>query len=75
MGGIDFKAHHLGLSVPDVEASIRWYGDFLGFAVEKRMEIAPIHAKIALLKRGDFRLELYRNKSGRWLKKNAFNSN
>jgi methylmalonyl-CoA/ethylmalonyl-CoA epimerase len=59
MGFINFRAHHMGLSVPDLEASIKWYGDIFGFTVEKRMEIPPIHAKIAFLKRGDFRLEIF----------------
>ncbi len=59
MDSIDFRVHHLGLSVPDLEASIKWYGDFFGFTVEKQMEVPPIHAKIAFLKRGDFRLELF----------------
>ena len=59
MSVIDFRVHHLGLSVPDLEASIKWYGDFFGFTVEKRMDVPPIHAKIAVLKRDDFRLELF----------------
>jgi len=59
MSIIDFRAHHAGLSVPDLEASIKWYGEVLGFEVEKRMEIPPIGAKIAFLKRDDFRLEVF----------------
>ena len=59
MSIIDFRVHHLGVSVPDLEASIKWYGEFFGFTVEKRMDVPPIHAKIAFLKRDDFRLELF----------------
>jgi len=59
MSVIDFRAHHVGLSVPDLEASIKWYGEVLGFKVEKQMEIPPIGAKIAYLKRDDFRIELF----------------
>jgi len=29
--------HHCGISVPDLEASIAWYRDMLGFSVEKRL--------------------------------------
>ena len=58
-GIIDFRTHHMGLSVPDLEASIEWYGNVLGFSVEKRMEMPAIGAKIAWLKRGDFRIELF----------------
>ena len=29
--------HHCGISVPDLDASIAWYRDMLGFSVEKRL--------------------------------------
>ncbi len=56
---IDLKHHHGGVSVPDLEASIRWYGDVLGFEVEKRFDIPPIPARVAMLRRGDLRIELF----------------
>jgi methylmalonyl-CoA/ethylmalonyl-CoA epimerase len=51
--------HHCALSVPDLEASIRWYLEMLGFAVEIRQEMSHIPLKGAFLKRGDFRIELF----------------
>lgn len=30
--------HHLSLSVTDLERSVRWYGDVLGFAVAARLQ-------------------------------------
>ncbi len=59
MGVIGFQAHHVGLSVPDIEASVDWYVRILGFQLEKKMEIPPIGAKIAWIKNGDFRIELF----------------
>ena len=56
---VDLKFHHGGISVPNLEASIAWYAAMLGFEVEKRFEIAAIPAKIAMLRRGDLRLELF----------------
>jgi methylmalonyl-CoA/ethylmalonyl-CoA epimerase len=56
---LELKHHHGGISVPDLEASIRWYADVLGFQVEQRMEIGAIPAKIAMLRRGDLRVELF----------------
>ena len=46
-------AHHIGLSVSDLEAMIAWYADALGFAQELRFEIpgAGIHG--AMLRRPD----------------------
>jgi len=55
----ELKFHHCGISVPDLEASIAWYGEMLGFEVEQRMSLDFIPAKIALLRRGDLRLELF----------------
>jgi len=54
-----FKPHHLGISVPDLEASINWYKEMLGFSLEKSMEIKELNAKIAFLYNGNFRIELF----------------
>jgi methylmalonyl-CoA/ethylmalonyl-CoA epimerase len=51
--------HHWGLSVPDLEATIRWYREMLGFSVEMRQEMPHVPLKGAFLKRGDFRLEVF----------------
>jgi catechol 2,3-dioxygenase-like lactoylglutathione lyase family enzyme len=56
---IDLKHHHGGISVPDLEASIDWFGRVLDFEVEKRFEIEPIPAKVAMLRRGNLRVELF----------------
>ena len=56
---LDLKHHHGGISVPDLEASIRWYAEVLDFEVEQRLEIPAIPAKVAMLRRGDLRLELF----------------
>jgi methylmalonyl-CoA/ethylmalonyl-CoA epimerase len=56
---LDLKHHHGGISVPDLEASIRWYAEVLDFEVEQRIEIPAIPAKVAMLRRGDLRLELF----------------
>lgn len=50
--------HHGGLSVPNLEASIAWYRDILGFDLEKTGEIPPAHARYAFLARDAFRIEL-----------------
>jgi methylmalonyl-CoA/ethylmalonyl-CoA epimerase len=51
--------HHVGISVPDLEASVKWYQEKLGFRVEKRQVIQQIPARIAFLVNGDFRIELF----------------
>lgn len=54
-----FKFHHGGVSVPNLEASIDWYARTLDFKVENRLEIPQIPAKVAMLRRGDLRVELF----------------
>jgi methylmalonyl-CoA/ethylmalonyl-CoA epimerase len=56
---LELKHHHGGISVPDIEASIRWFADVLEFEVESRFEIAAIPAKVAMLRRGALRVELF----------------
>jgi methylmalonyl-CoA/ethylmalonyl-CoA epimerase len=55
----DLSVDHCGISVPDLEASIVWYRDMLGFAVEKRFALDTVPFKAAFLRRGDFRFELF----------------
>lgn len=54
--------HHCGISVPDLEASIAWYRNMLGFSIEKRLIIDEISARIAFMKHGDFYIELFETK-------------
>ena len=56
---IELKHHHGGLSVPDIEASIRWWRTVLDFDVERRFDIPAIPAKVAMLRRGELRMELF----------------
>jgi methylmalonyl-CoA/ethylmalonyl-CoA epimerase len=53
------RAHHFGISVPSLDEAVAWYGAMLGFAVEEQLEIAKIPARIAFLRRGDFRIEIF----------------
>ena len=55
----ELKHHHGGVSVPDLEASIAWHREVLGFEVEDRFEIPKANAKVAMMKRGDLRMEIF----------------
>ena len=55
----DFVFHHGGVSVPDLDEAIDWYGRVLGFEVEKRFYIAPAKAETAMIRRGPLRFELF----------------
>ena len=55
------RPHHVAINVADIDAAIKWYGDVLGFAVERRNFIRGFRGQNALLKYGDFRIELFQN--------------
>ncbi len=50
---------HLGISVPDIDESITWYTDILGFSVISDTCIEQIKARVAFLKHEDFSIELF----------------
>lgn len=52
---------HAGLSVGDLEASIAWYRDMLGFELVRIVDIpeAEDAGRVALIRHGDFLLEVF----------------
>jgi methylmalonyl-CoA/ethylmalonyl-CoA epimerase len=50
---------HVGISVPDIEASIAWYEAMLDFKLVFDQYIDKIPARIAFIKHGDFSIELF----------------
>ena len=55
----ELKFHHAGVSVPDLESSIAWYSEMLGFELEGRNYLPQAKAKVAFLRRDDLRVELF----------------
>lgn len=55
----EFTFHHGGVSVPDLDQAIDWYGRVLGFAVEKRFWIEAARSHTAMLRKGSLRFELF----------------
>jgi len=60
----EFSFHHGGVSVPDLEEAIAWYGRVLGFAVEKRFYIPPARCQAAMIRKGALRFELFEPEDG-----------
>ena len=56
---MSLRIHHVGIAVPDLEAAIEWYGRVLGFADPRRHEIEPLQARMAFVRHGSLRLELW----------------
>ncbi|MDF7776080.1 VOC family protein [Sphingomonas sp. AOB5] len=56
---MNFWYHHGGVSVADLDASIAWYRDVLGFELDKRFHVPTIPADIAMMRNGDLYFELF----------------
>jgi methylmalonyl-CoA/ethylmalonyl-CoA epimerase len=51
--------HHCAISVPDLEETIKWYGDKFGFVLVSRSEIPGQNVKVAHMKGSGFILEIF----------------
>ena len=60
-GSFKLKPHHVAINVADIEASISWYCDVLGFAVARRNFIPNLESQNALLTNGDFNIEIFQH--------------
>jgi methylmalonyl-CoA/ethylmalonyl-CoA epimerase len=56
---LEFKHHHMAVSVPDMEQALQWYSDALGFELEFSFPIPHINARAALVRRGPLRIEIF----------------
>jgi methylmalonyl-CoA/ethylmalonyl-CoA epimerase len=59
MSTFEFWHHHVGISVPDLDAAIRWYGEKLGFQLDAKFRIEAIPASCAFIRNGSLRIELF----------------
>ena len=53
------KPLHCGISVADMQASIDWYTEMLGFKLKSRQQVEMLKCEVAFLEMGDFELELF----------------
>jgi methylmalonyl-CoA/ethylmalonyl-CoA epimerase len=63
-GALELKHHHGGISVPALAPAIAWYRDVLGFELERQFHIPQIPAEVAMLRRGELRIELFQPEQG-----------
>jgi len=58
--GLDFKIDHVGISVANLRESVDWYVDKLGFELVRPLNLdSESTMTIALLRYGDFNIELF----------------
>jgi len=58
MNEFPIRLHHGAVSVANLDASIDWYRRVFEFTVEKRFQIPGEQTEVAMLRRGDLRVEL-----------------
>jgi methylmalonyl-CoA/ethylmalonyl-CoA epimerase len=56
---MDFEFHHGGVNVPNLDEALKWYEHFLGFTFERGFDIPPANARVAFVKKGNMRFEIF----------------
>ena len=52
------KPLHLGISVSNLEESVKWYSENLGFTLTKRLDLPEVQFRVAILEYQGFGVEL-----------------
>jgi methylmalonyl-CoA/ethylmalonyl-CoA epimerase len=65
MNDLGLRHHHNAVSVPDLDASIKWYEKILGFTLERRSEIPGQDTEYAMMNLDDMRVELFEAKGSK----------
>ncbi|KPF89744.1 hypothetical protein IP81_16330 [Novosphingobium sp. AAP83] len=55
----EFTFHHGGVSVPSLNEALEWYGQVLGFELEKRFYIEAARSHTAMVRKGPLRFEIF----------------
>ena len=53
------RLHHFGISVANLEETINWYNEKLGFTFDYSYEITGLNAQVAFMTLNDFRIEIF----------------
>ena len=56
---VEFSIDHTAISVSNLDVSLHFYTEILGFTCERIIDIPDGNGKIALLKRSDFAIEMF----------------
>jgi catechol 2,3-dioxygenase-like lactoylglutathione lyase family enzyme len=56
---VDFSIDHTAISVSNLDISLKFYTEILGFTCERIIDIPDGNGRIALLKKEDFTIEMF----------------
>ena len=66
MSGVRYKPLHVGISVSNIEESVAWFEDVLGFTFREKSELTPMGFRVAFLDNGGgFEVELFEHQEGK----------
>lgn len=57
------KPLHVAISVADIDATVKWYGEMLGFSYDRSVDIPGLPFKIVFIRNGDFEIEVFQHKN------------
>lgn len=72
---IEITPLHVGISVADIEESITWYKEILGFELLSQTYAVPLKCKVAFLRNSSFEIELFQHDETIALPKDRMNPN
>ena len=52
---------HYAISVQDLDESINWYNNILGFTLIDKTYVEPAHSQCATMRNGSFEMEIFRH--------------
>lgn len=61
MGHVTLKPLHIGVSVADMQESIDWYHNMLGFELVSRKTMDFLSSEVAFMRKDGFEIELFRH--------------
>ena len=56
---IELRIHHVAIAVPDLNATVEWYREMLGFVPDRAFRVESERVSLRWVRRGDFVVEIF----------------
>lgn len=56
---VGLRIHHVAIAVPDLNATVAWYRDMLGFVPDRSFRVESERLSLRWVRRGDFVVEIF----------------
>ncbi len=58
-GSFALRIHHVAIAVPDLNATVEWYREMLGFVPDRSFRVESERVSLRWVRRGDFVVEIF----------------